>query len=887
LLARRVPLLIFTSIFSLAAWSQTNTAAGAGTYPAQPQPNSTANLGVRPEVLPWDTGEAGLHLLAKKLKNTGRIMHLTAHPDDEDGALLTYLARGQGRQVLLMSLTRGEGGQNRTGSNLWDELGVLRTLELLESTRYYGTELRFSRVADFGFSKSADETFQKWGGHQVPLRDIVYVIREWKPDVLFTRFSGTPRDGHGMHQASAILAPEAVKCAADPNCFPDQLKGDHALTTWQVLKLYMGNQGGDYTVRYDVSQIDPDTKLSYTQMALEGFKHQASQLSGNFTPPSGPNWRSYKLISTSIPNYKADKEQDFFEGIDTTLAGLANREPDNSEKKLAQKISSKQALLNEALQEMSASKFLQFANQVQGSVVGWTDAYGKPNQIAPKPSFIRSRSSAKLMQAHREAELLLGLSVGSLADRSTYSPGDVFEAMIGVQNRGAEKIGLTGMFIAQTNAFRAAQPTLLPIDSSTISPNGSKRAKQRIQIPTDAPVSRPPWSRDSEQDNSYRNVGHYPGSITHPFSPSPFAATAFYQLNNARGSLNAPLETSDGRDIAILPPVSLLFQHNSIVISEQQSIFKCAVTSRPLHPIKQATLRVKVPSGWTVEPASVPISLGDTQIDQSFTVTVPKGAKGQFQVGAELIAGKATYSEGYSRVTREDLGSAYYFQPAAERVSIVDVNVPKNLRVGYIPGAGDDIFPVLQQLGLNAKQISNDELAKGDLHQYDTIVVGIRGYDERPEIRANNQRLLDFVNDGGTLVVQNQKAEDVFNSGHFTPYAATLGRERVSVEEAPVTVLAPNDSVFNSPNKITPADFDGWVQERGINFMSNWDQKFEPLLASNDPGEQPLKGGLLRAKYGKGTYIYTGYAFFRQLPAGVPGAVRLYVNLLNAGHVAK
>jgi hypothetical protein len=272
---------------------------------------------------------------------------------------------------------------------------------------------------------------------------------------------------------------------------------------------------------------------------------------------------------------------------------------------------------------------------------------------------------------------------------------------------------------------------------------------------------------------------------------------------------------------------------------------------------------------------------------ESFRITAPAGTSGQQTIQAELSVGKEKFGEGFSLVSRPDLRSFYYFQPAVQRVSIVDVNVPKNLRVGYIPGAGDDIFPVLQQLGLNARLISSDELVHGDLHQYDTIVVGIRGYDERKQIRDNNQRLLDFVKDGGTLIVQNQKAEDLFNGGNFTPYPATLGRERVSVEEAPVEVLAPSDSIFNAPNKITKSDFDGWVQERGINFMSNWDDHFEPLLASSDPGEQPLKGGLLRAKYGKGMYIYTGYAFFRQLPAGVPGAVRLYVNLLNAGHEGK
>ena len=320
----------------------------------------------------------------------------------------------------------------------------------------------------------------------------------------------------------------------------------------------------------------------------------------------------------------------------------------------------------------------------------------------------------------------------------------------------------------------------------------------------------------------------------------------------------------------------------------READFSVHVRSTTGKPIT-ASVDIKTPSGWSVvtKPPQVQFAGQGDEKEARFRLHIPEGAKGNYSVSAIAMAGGEAFSEGFSVVSRPDLDTFYYYQPAIQRVSIVDVNVPKSLRVGYIPGAGDDIFPVLQQLGLNARQISNDELAKGDLYQYDTIVVGIRGYDERPEIRANNQRLLDFVNDGGTLLVQNQKAEDVFNSGKFTPYPATLGRQRVSVEEAPVTVLAPNDSVFNSPNKITQADFDGWVQERGINFMSNWDAKYEPLLACNDPGEQPLKGGLLRAKYGKGTYIYTGYAFFRQLPAGVPGAVRLYVNLLNAGHEAK
>jgi len=242
------------------------------------------------------------------------------------------------------------------------------------------------------------------------------------------------------------------------------------------------------------------------------------------------------------------------------------------------------------------------------------------------------------------------------------------------------------------------------------------------------------------------------------------------------------------------------------------------------------------------------------------------------------------YDEGFSEVGRPDIATFYYYQPSIQKISAVKVVLPENLKVGYVEGAGDDILSSLQQLGLDARLISSDELAHGDLNHYGTIILGIRAYDTREDVRKHNQHLLDFVNQGGTLLVQNNFDVDAFNTGKYTPYPAQLSRQRVSVEEAPVEVLAPQDSVFNSPNKISAHDFDGWIQERGVNFMGQWDEKFQPLLASSDPGEQPLKGGLLEAKAGKGTYIYTGYAFFRQLPAGVPGAIRLYVNLLSAGH---
>jgi hypothetical protein len=300
----------------------------------------------------------------------------------------------------------------------------------------------------------------------------------------------------------------------------------------------------------------------------------------------------------------------------------------------------------------------------------------------------------------------------------------------------------------------------------------------------------------------------------------------------------------------------------------------------------KGNLRLEAPTGWQIEPKEIPVELHQRGDKEHFEFKVVPGSlqEGHVQIRAMLTAGAKTYSEGYTLVTREDLASAYYYQPAVQRVSIVDVKVPKDLKVAYIPGAGDEIPTVLQQIGIDATVIPAERLASENLASYGTIVLGIRSYDTQKGVAANSKKLLDYVSSGGTLIVQYNAGVSDFNSGHFTPFPLQLSRSRVSVEEAPVEILAATDSVFHNPNQITEHDFDGWAQERGLYFADSWDSNFKPLLSSHDPGEQALKGGLLRAQYGKGTYIYAGYAFFRQLPAGVPGAIRLYVNLLSAGH---
>jgi hypothetical protein len=341
--------------------------------------------------------------------------------------------------------------------------------------------------------------------------------------------------------------------------------------------------------------------------------------------------------------------------------------------------------------------------------------------------------------------------------------------------------------------------------------------------------------------------------------------------------------------IAIVPAFSVAIEPgNQVIPVDTNSSIKVDVKVSCNVDGSNGTLKLEAPAGWKVSPAEQKVSALDRGQEKNFEFQVTASAlkQGDLKLYALLQSNGKSYSEGYTLVTREDLGSFYYFEPATQHESIVDVKVPKDIKVGYIMGAGDDISTVLQQIGMNVTLIPADKIATTDLAQYGTIVLGVRAYDTHKDLVTNNQKLLDFVSNGGTLIVQNNNSIGDFNSEHLTPYPAELSRARVSVEEAPVQILAPDNPVFHYPNEITQKDFENWVQERGLYFMSSWDSKFTPLLSCHDPGEPDQKGGMLEAKYGKGTYIFTGYAFFRQLPAGVPGAVRLFVNLVSAGHAA-
>jgi LmbE family N-acetylglucosaminyl deacetylase len=890
---------------------------------------STLHSDTRP--LPEDLGSVHLAQLLTKLKTTARIMQVVAHPDDEDGGLLTLEARGKGASVLLFTVTRGEGGQNKFGTESSDELGILRTLELLEADKYYGVEQRFSHVVDFGFSKTAEETFNKWHGHDIALGDLVRAIRIFHPDVLTSRFSGTKRDGHGNHEASGVLTVEAFRAAADPNRFPEQIK--EGLLPWQAKKLYLGNpprmfQGGnvsdeDYTVKLNIGEYSPLLGMSYTQFALEGLAHQTSQGTGGIRVPPGPRYTYYKLTDSTLPK-PSGHEQDFFDSIDTSLVGLASRLGAEESKVpfLRPALESLQKHVDEASKVFSvqdpsacALPLIEGREETSKLIMQVHSSQLSATEKASLESSLRTKED--------EFQTAAGEALGTYFEATVDPPGPPPAPSYFPRMEQTMSLALPGQTFTVTARFYNRGKTPLTPETSileaprdwTVTPIPSEKGEQhsvaagdvwatrfKVTVPENARYTRPYFTRHDPEKETVYSLDE-PAYLTSPWEPYPLYANATLSFDHGGSKawtgansvvkvkfIDPTLGQSE-RPLAVGPPISVLLTSPVVVVpvgGTGKSQIGVSVRSNVQSAV-HAKLKLDTPQGWKVEPAEIPVELdhdGDVN-NYAFQITPQNLHEGTYKVTARAEYNGKQYAEGFKVITRPDLDSYYAYRPATENVQAVDVKLPPNLRVGYIMGTGDEIPSVLQSVGLNTSIITPQELASGDLNRYGTIVVGIRAYDTRTDVREHNRRLLDYVNRGGTLIVQYNQSTGAFNDGHYSPYPATEANVRVSVEEQPVEILAPEEQVFNWPNKISAKDFDGWVQERGLYFMSQWDAQFKPLLACNDPGEPPQRGGLLLAHYGKGIYIFSAYGFSRQLPAGVPGAIRLFVNLVSAGHQEK
>jgi LmbE family N-acetylglucosaminyl deacetylase len=865
---------------------------------------------VRAQEIPaQDRGSSALVQMFARLRNTARLLHTTAHPDDDDGSMLVYETRGQGVDTIMLTLNRGEGGQNKFGAALFDELGILRTLELLEADRFYGVEQRFTRAVDFGYSKTAEESFEKWGGHDIVLADMVRVIRTFRPDVIVSRFDGSARDGHGNHQAAGILSREAFRAAADPKRFPEQIR--EGLLPWQAKKLYVGNVRGEEnpTLRLNTGTYDPVLGVSFAQFATEGLKHQMSQGVGGFYNPPGNLFRTYQLVD-SVPPVQPGSETGFFDGIDATLPGLAARLGNEEAKApflrpaltaIARTVDDAAAAFKPADPSPAAAPLLSGLKQLNTLMEQVNSAQLSTAAKADLLAALRTKQAEFQQAANLALSLELDASVDAERQQSFFGffrqeetflmavPGQTFTLTARLYNRGRQPVTAKDIELELPAGWQA---TKLKSDLKALASNEQASLQFRVTVPSDAGYTRQYWHRDDPRQSLYTIDD--PRYATLALPPWPVHAHATFTVGDNVGSVDSvakvkfidptygqserPLAVGPPLAIEVDPPVQVTSTHRSGAMAVNVGV------RNDVNGAAHGTLRLQAPARWRVTPESQPADFkaGDEYKNFVFTVSPADSREGVFPLKATLEYNGKQYAEGYEIIGRHDLGDFYYYRPAQQKISAVDVIVPPNLRVGYIMGAGDEIPTVLQQLGVHVEMITPSELASGDLSRFHTIVLGVRAYDVRTDVREYNHRLLDYVNKGGTLVVQYNASIGVFNSGHFTPYPATMGRERVTVEEAPVRILDPASPIFRTPNLIGEHDFNAWVQERGLYFMSSWDSHLKPLLESHDPGEPPREGGLLVAPYGKGLYIFTGYAFFRQLPAGVPGAVRLFVNLLSA-----
>jgi LmbE family N-acetylglucosaminyl deacetylase len=788
---------------------------------------------------------------------TTRILYIDAHPDDESAALLTYLARGLHADVALLSLTRGEGGQNDLGPEQAPQLGLIRTQELLAATRGYGVKLYFTRAPDFGFSKTPEETEKIWG--DPVLEDMVRVIRTFRPNIVINHFGGV-HGGHGHHQTSGLWTPKAVQLAADPKAFPGELEGK--LPPWsgdaqhpvQILDLDRSDTPKGFVVPFD--EISPLWGKSYRQIGLDAFANHRTQGISAFlgSPflrrpialvPEGdakfdPQTLALPLRSV-LPGCKA------FEEADDELAAARTA---------ALRLDWRAAVGSLAQAAANASHWM--------DKCPWhlTDSLAQRFVIADV-----NRTAARIQKA---LALAAGLQITAEADRSELVAGEDFvvktQAACRAEARctmGETKLLFRGDFKETKRAGDAGKGLDLTVQVS-LQKSDTPSELERI-------LPEPPPVVTVQQDVS---INGYQFQVTTPVTHVQATSTRVDRV---------PLRIVPAYTLAVEPKQAIE------VLAKPGKPFDVLlrVHSYATQPGK-VSVGLDVPQGWT---AGSPVALefsGSGDRYARVRLTPPQTlAAGNYAIGAYAQRGEEKFTTSLEPLPT--LPTQLWSEPAQCVVHAFDISMPENLRVGYVTAESEPVPEALQRLGVHVEMLDAAALAFGDLSRFDAIVVGVRAYELRPDLPGANQRLLDYASNGGTLVVQYER-DFAWDRAQYAPYPAKITQgsplPRITDENSPVKFLKPDDPLLNRPNKITQDDFKGWVQERGLYFWTQFDAKYTPLLAMNDPGEIDQNGALVYARYGKGTYIYTGIAFFRQLPEGVPGAYRLFVNLLSASREA-
>ena len=820
---------------------------------------------------------AEIALQLKKLNVVGSVLYVAAHPDDENTAFLAWGAKGRLLETGYLSVTRGDGGQNLIGNETGELVGVLRTQELLAARRIDGARQFFTRAIDFGYSKNPEETFAIWGHEQV-LSDVVWIIRSFRPDVIVTRFPTTGEGGHGNHTASAILAGEAFAAAADPKRFPEQLKW---VRTWQAKRMLWNvfRFGADAPRNAAAGQIGLDLGAynallgrSYTEIAGQSRSMHKSQ--GFGAAERRGTWMNDFKLTAGDPAVS-----DLFEGVDLTWKRYGERGEEVG--KILRKV-------EEGFRDTDP------AASVPGLVQAWTAIgrlieAGAPPVASPSPSSPSKKSespssvpdpllSAKRGEVVDAIRACLGLWTEAIAADVSAAPGAEVKVATMILNRSSVPAALEKVDVTYAAA---------PLAGGVLAPNEPVRGTASVALPADAAITQPYWLSMPSGKGLYA----VPDTtlVGRPENTPPLVARFAVQVAGVSIPFDSPVvfrrtDPVKGevyRPFEVVPPVTANFD-DKVYAFGSGAAKTVRVTLVAGAPKVSGSLRLKAPAGFHVSPSEVPFELAARGEEKAvaFTLTPPSGHAAGTLTAETIVAGRAG-SRAVVRVDYPHIPVQTLFPPAEARVLRIDVKAPR-LPIGYVMGSGDAGPDALRQMGYAVTLLSDDELETGDLSRYSAVVAGIRAFNTRPRLKQAVKRLEAYAEGGGTVVVQYNTTGDLVTD-ELGPYPIKLSRDRVTVEEAPVTFLKPESPLLNFPNKLAPADFDGWVQERGLYFAGSWDPRYETVLATHDPGESDKPGGLLYAKVGKGAWVYTGYAFFRQLPAGVPGAYRFFVNLVSAG----
>lgn len=792
----------------------------------------------------------------KKLNVVGSVMYIAAHPDDENTRLLAYLANGRQLETSYFSCTRGDGGQDLIGPELREQLGVIRTQELLAARRIDGAHQYFSRANDFGFSKTSAETFTIWNKEQV-LADMVWVIRQRRPDVLITRFPPDARAGHGHHQASAILAAEAFDAAGDPKRFPEQLK---YVQPWQPKRLYWNT--GSYFVK------PGESMAGYLTLDAGGYNPLLGQSYGEIAARSRSQHRSQGFGSAAqrgeaIEYFQFVKgtpaKTDLFEGIDQTW----NRVPGGA---------AIGKIVDEVIRKYDASN-------PSASVAGLLKVRAAVQQLNQAAYLWPSQ---KLPEIETLLQACLGLYWEATTKEAASAPGQALALTIEFVNRSTVPVTLNKL------SWVGGDTTV----SILLAPNQVFSITKKRRSKAVATTSQPYWLKEPGTIGMYTVPNQWDRGQP---ENSNLPVLAVLTVAGERLNLAVPIRYKHTdpvlgelyQPLAVVPPVMVNIPAARAYVFADQQPKQVPVTLRAGQAGVAGSLALQVPSGWQAEPATVAFTLKNKDDEQTVNFTLRPlagAAEGKAELRAVATVGTEQYSRGIQQIIYPHIPTQTLFPEATAPLVKLNVARGHTKTIGYLMGAGDEVPEALRQLGYAVTLLDPaTDLTAERLARYDAVVLGVRAYNVLNKLKTQQPQLLKYVENGGTMLVQY-----AVNYGtvlpQIGPYPLTLSADRVTVENTPVTFLNPSAPVLNTPNKLTPADFaTGWVQEQGLYYPSAWDAHYQPVIASHDPGETDKQSAILVAPYGKGRYIYTGLSLFRELPAGVPGAFRVLANLVESG----